>query len=157
MSKNNLRMAFMSLAKTEERKSVICPCGEEMHFAVIEREAYCGEAPWFGYYTCDCGWMAPSRTGDTPEDCERNAYAAAIHTPPNSPLTQDQIEKMPRLSAVWVYFSPKFDPMIMSARDAFSGFRDDAIIKHPIGSLFFAQPPAQSDIEAALSAKGENQ
>lgn len=82
-------------------------------------------------------------------------YAIAGSKPKNLPLTKDQIGKMPRLAAVWVYFSKKYDPMVTSAQDALIGFADDTMCKHPIGSLFFAAPPTESDIDAAFTAKGE--
>jgi hypothetical protein len=84
--------------------------------------------------------------GDTADEAIQAAYLAATATPPNPPLTREQVEAMPKMAAVWVYFSAKYYPMVMSARIA-------TMMKHPIGSLFFAAPPTPADIKAAQMEK----
>lgn len=126
---------------SEEHKPVMCRCGEEMHFVTIEREASCGEAPWFGYYTCDCGWMAPSREGDTPEDCERNAYAAATRRPPNRPLDYKTIYNMTDREPVWRV--DKDDDVIVLG--GYNAWRKYDAVRY----LYFSANPSPADIEAA--------
>lgn len=54
--------------------------------------------------------------GNTADEAIEAAYAAATRTPPNLPLTREQVENDATLAAVWSYFSEKYDPMVMSAK-----------------------------------------
>lgn len=82
------------------------------------------------------------------KECEK------ITSVQNLPLSQDQLSSMPQMAAVWVYFSPKYDLMILSAKDALRSLQEDTMCKTPLGSLFFASIPSQEDIDKGVLLRG---
>ena len=117
----------------DERK-VICPRGHVMEPIIVNS---IGPLRCLGRaYRCECGWTSP------PEMSEESAYLAATRTPPNRPLTREQVEALDDLSAVWVV--GETDIVLMSVGE----------FKRTYGwcmryMWMFASKPTHADIEAA--------
>jgi len=109
--------------------------------------------PYWNMFCCRELERAPEWDGHTPAQAiERIGLLA--RNQPNRPLTQEQVEAMPWMAAVWIHFSDNYDPLIMSARDATLSLHEEAFMSLPVGAIMFSSPPTPADIEAARAAKG---
>lgn len=123
-----------------EERNVMCPwCGWDM----VAREAQDIFHGKYNVYVCEgCEAVSPIAYSD------KAAYAAATATPPNRPLTREQVEAMDDLDAVWIVGETAV--MIQSAGG----------VKRTYGwclniLMVFSHNPTPADIAAARAGKGE--
>lgn len=135
-----------------EQKVVKCRCGKDMH--PYHGQYYSGCRYW-ARYECECGWCAPLIVGDTADEAIEVAYLAATPTPPNRPMTREQVEAMDDLDAVWIAHycvTPEMfeqTPTIMLAREI-----KRAECKMLGFAWLYAKRPTPADIEAARKEHG---
>lgn len=134
---------------SDERKPVICPwCGWEM----VAREGQDIFHGKYNAYVCEgCEAVSPIAYS------EDAAYAAATATPPNRPLTREQVESMPDLAAVWNVSIKRVE----RGGDGI-GVQTARVVKRYLDKqwvwedeIMFAAPPTPADIAAARAGKGE--
>ena len=131
---------------SDERKPVMCPWCKLSGCNVVmakQRESV-GMTTGEDYYFCpECHSHSPHiATSDGNWDKASNdCYLAATRTPPNLPLTQEQVEEMPRNAAIWE----------VTPSNGLVGLEFAGIIKSFVrsDSLYFAAPPTPADIAAA--------
>ena len=129
---------------SDERKPVICPwCGWEM----VAREGQDIFHGKYNAYVCDgCEAVSPIAYS------EDAAYVAATRTPPNRPLTHEQVLAMDPYDAVWmISVNPAPIPMrsVRAAEWVQRQLTDRSGGEWMDRKLLFADKPAPADIEAA--------
>lgn len=87
---------------------------------------------------CDCGVSTPWK------DTIEAAYAAATSTPPNLPLTREQVEALPNDDAVWVYTKTGTDAWVHSAY-----YAKEYLVRCGGDEIYFAAKPTAAEVEAA--------
>jgi len=121
---------------SDERKPVICPwCGWEM----VAREGQDIFHGKYNAYVCEgCESVSPIAYS------EDSAYTAATRTPPNRPLTEEQIYESDDKDAIWAYENGVLYEPISAAKTwellSCENYKD---------TMFFACKPTPADIEAA--------
>ena len=141
---------------SEERK-VVCPwCGEKMvrnphlPFSRWNKTTQDWEHEGQVNFACVCGAQSPIRTSTR----EAIAAAYATATPPNRPLTREQVEAMDDLDAVWCCYqdgAPRMNAYQTTVRWAKTY---GSLCERPY--MTFRRLPTPADIAAAREAgKGE--
>lgn len=128
---------------SEERKPVVCPwCGWDM----VAREAQDIFHGKYNVYVCEaCEAVSPIAYSD------KAAYAAATATPPNLPLTREQVEAMDEWDAVWETYGHEISGVAPAKT-----YRYDLDAYHLFATvMLFARKPTPDDISAARAGKGE--
>ena len=128
---------------SDERKPVICPCGEEMILCCDQAD--CGN--YYAQYDCDCGWSSPQCERRTEQEAIEAAYEAATRKPPNRPLTLPELFDLGDDDVVWTVFE-NGRIWAMGARGAQAWLTDEHY-------LLFARKPTPADIEAARKERND--
>lgn len=130
-----------------ERK-VMCPQGHEMILQVAHGLDPVGDHIDVAWYVCECGWRSPDAQARTEQQAIEAAYISATATPPNLPLTREQVEAMDGIDAIWLVGMKSGARYVCAASECLDYEGD--------WYLYFARKPSPADIAAALEAgKGE--
>jgi hypothetical protein len=143
---------------TEERKPVVCRCGQPMQMHEKRRRLKDGRIRYAVFYRCADGWESPKAVTHHPnglEGARKEALLLATRRPPNLPLTKEQIMGMDDGNAVW--YVPKDEREKTDSPLDCAGAIKELIDVYCEEAYLFAAKPTPADIDAARKISGAEQ